>query len=243
MDAKLLKEIPNSSSILNLLIASWKSYHGYPASTKTVASLHKLILIGMLSGESCETIARRGAESVMKGRDAPDEQYGGSDTGYGGDVIRMIAPAPIGLRPRSSACRDNDPEPPSPVDDMTRRFLQALTGLSSDGKSLLQDFEEALISPTSPGFPPEAFGAELEGWAPDTSAELQIDGPLPPTATDGYSESDSSPTWPSFSDDEVAMDDLSENFSTMEVSANQEDEISGEEQIEEQVKEPLQSTD
>lgn len=199
-------------------------------------------------GESSEAIAKKGAELVMKGQDTTDDLHGGSDAGHGGDVMRMIkrrslALAPIGLRHRSSACRDNDPEPPSPVDDMTRRFLQGLTSLSPDGKSLWEDFEEALTSPTSPGFPPEAFGAGLEDGAPDNSAELQIDGPLPPTATDGYSESDSSPTWPSFSDDEAAIGDLSENFSTMEVSANQEDDISGEGQIKEQVKEPLQSTD
>lgn len=199
-----------------------------------------------MMGESSEAIAKKGAELVMKGWGAPDEQNDGSDAGQRGDVMSTNKHrdlAPIGLLPRSSACMDNEPEPQSLVDDTTRRFVQGLTGLSSDGKSLWEDFEEALTSPTSPDFPSEAFGAELEGWAPDASAELQIDGSIPPIATDEYSEFDLTSTWPAFSDDEAAIGDLSESFSAMEVSANQEDEISGEEHIKDQVKEPLQSVD
>lgn len=243
-EAEFPAEIPDSDSMLNHLLASWKSYHGYPASTKTSAMLHAFILGGMMLGQSSEAIAKKGAELVMKGQDTTDEQHDGSDFAQEGGTMEMIKRrgltlARLALRPKISAGKENDPEPFSPVDDTTRRFLRDITGPSSEGKSLLEDFEEALTSPTYPVFPPEAFGAELEGCSPDTSAELQIDRSIPPATTDEYSESDLAPTWPSFSDDETETGDSSESFSALDVSANQKEEVSGEEQI----KEPLQSVD
>lgn len=214
MEDEFSEEIPEPAPILNHLLASWKSHHGYPASQETIAALQKLVLRNMLLGESREDILKKDAELVMQGRGTLDEQHGGDDAGQEGDVMELMRRRGLALAPL------HIPEPLTPVDDTTRKFLQGITAPSSQGKSLWEDFEEALTLPTTP--------TEVQ----DTSADQQIDSPMPPTTQDESSEYGSSSTLPSFSNDEATTGPSSESLSPSGVSANQKDETPGGELIE-----------
>jgi hypothetical protein len=233
-EEEVSEEIPKSAPILNHLLASWTLHHGHLVSQEMIAALQKLVLRGISLGERREDIVKKGAELVLKGRVTPDEQHGSPDAAQEGDVMKLMERRGLTLAPLQT------PEQPSPVDDTTRMFLQGITAPSPAGRSLWDDFEEALTSPPSPVSPTEEeFSPELEGWFQDTSAHQQIDSTLPPTTADESSEYGSSSTLPSFSDDEAATGHSSESLSPPGVIANRKDGTPGGEQIEE----PPHSTD
>lgn len=212
--AEEISEEPQHGPGLTYLLKTWKSHHGYPAPEETEGALSKFILEAMLSGKGYVHIFKEGAELIKQGWAAPIQQHRGDATAQHEDSTGM------GGR--------RGPARPPPLDESTRRMLKKVTALSPEGKTAGQDMEEALISPP---FPDSTPGAQ------DASAGQQADGPTPPTVASKPSEPDSASTLLAPSENGSAARDPSTGPSTsaslVDVSANEKDEFSGDQHIEE----------
>ncbi|KAG8166021.1 hypothetical protein KVR01_004573 [Diaporthe batatas] len=126
-----------------------------------------------------------GAKLTREGLPVEDEEHRDMDV-TGRNARRPSLPSPDELAARMYArMAMEEQEPPSPADAPTRSFARGLTALSAEGRTLGQDFGEALKSPTFPGDPTPG--------TPDTStaARQQADDSDTPSVTmDEDSDSD-----------------------------------------------------
>lgn len=190
-----------------------------------------------------ETI-NRALGLAADGCDTAEEQHNDIHASQAsGKIIRIgrrgLKLVPLRLGSSDQETREDDPEPPSPVDGATFRFVQSITAPGPGGRSLWEDFEDSVASPTFSAFPPGATNSEPESSAQDTSVDHRIDSPIPTTTTDESSGSRSSLTSSSLSEGEDTTGHSSVSLSPPSVTATQKDEISSEEHT----KEPPQSKD
>jgi hypothetical protein len=206
--------------ILKHLLALWESHHGCPAPKRMAGALLKVVLARILSGDSHDDILEKGTEMMTRRWGVTDDQHhDGDGPAQESEKMKLMKRRSLALAPvqiTTISASEAEEAIASPVDDRTRKLLQGLTAPSSQGKSLSEDFEEALTSPPPPTDASANFALQL------------IDGPLLQAATDEYSEVGST-----FSDDETATGPISESHSAPGTGINQGDWVPSKQQDEE----------
>ncbi|KAL1845389.1 hypothetical protein Daus18300_014554 [Diaporthe australafricana] len=227
---------PELIEVMTYLLALAESYHEYLASPDMILALREVVISSMEAFDTQEETKLKGIEFVVNASGVSTEWHSSNEASMGrdesaedGDSMMTLAALKLGTLDATMAVgeiEDDDAVLPSPVDDLTRGLVQAYTAPSPEGKSLMEDFEDAMISPTDP---PESFRAEMGRWAEDTAADQRADDSQLPATTDEPGESCSSVASPSLFEGEAVTGDSSTDLSPQSASVTKNDETSGEE--------------
>lgn len=162
----------------------------------------------------------KGVELAMNESDTPVELHGGTDS----------AKATQGRRPK-----------PPPLNFVS--FLPRVTAPSNEERAFGEDSADDSTWPTFVVFTPTGLSAAADALTQDTSIDQEIDSPTSPTTTDESSESSESGSSlgsPTFRDGEAATEHSSVRPASPNSSANQKDEISGEEHVEQHIEQHVE---